>query len=64
MIKSEICQKQSFDIITMTPRGTLGLCFVHIEKLMTHLAVYPLPCSYITSLLAHCRGYISSHDGL
>ena len=35
MIKLEICQKQSFDIITMTPRGTLGLRFVHIDQLMT-----------------------------
>ena len=31
IIKLEICQKQAFDIITMKPRGTLGLCFVHID---------------------------------
>ena len=31
VIKLKICQKQAFDIITMTPRGTLGLCFVHID---------------------------------
>ena len=42
MIKLEICQKHPFDIITMTPRGTLGLSFVHIEQLMTHPAVYHL----------------------
>ena len=40
MIKLEICQKQPFDIIAMTPRGTLGLSFVHIDQLMTHPAVY------------------------
>ena len=27
----------------MTPRGTLGLCCVHIAQLMTHPAVYTLP---------------------
>ena len=43
MIISEICQKQPFDIIAMTPRGTLGLCYVHIAQLMTHPVVYALP---------------------
>ena len=43
MITSEICQKQPFDIIVMTPRGTLGLCCVHIAQLMTHPAVNTLP---------------------
>ena len=56
MIKLEICQKQPFDIIAMTPRGTLGLSFVHIDQLMTDPAVYRLPCSYVTNLLAYCRG--------
>ena len=27
----------------MTPRGTLGLCCVHIAQLMTHPAIYTLP---------------------
>ena len=27
----------------MTPRGTLGLCFVYIVQLMTHTVVYTLP---------------------
>ena len=27
----------------MTPRGTLGLCCVHISQLMTHPAIYTLP---------------------
>ena len=27
----------------MTPRGTLGLCFVYIAQLVTHPAVYTLP---------------------
>ena len=43
MITLEICQKQPFDMMAMTPRGTLGLCFVHIDQLMTHPAVYTLP---------------------
>ena len=43
MITLEICQKQPFDIIAMTPRGTLGLCCVHIAELMTHPADYTLP---------------------
>ena len=43
MIKLEICQKQPFDMIAMTPRGTLGLCCVHIAQLMTHPAIYTLP---------------------
>ena len=43
MIILNICQKQPFDIIAMTPRGTLGLCCVHIVQLVTHPAVYTLP---------------------
>ena len=43
MITLKIYQKQSFDIIAMTPRGTLGLCCVHIAQLVTHPAVYTLP---------------------
>ena len=43
MVILEICQKQPFDIIAMTPRGTLGLCCAHIAQLMTHLAIYTLP---------------------
>ena len=43
LIILEICQKQPFDIIAMTPRGTLGLCYVHIAQLMTHPAIYTLP---------------------
>ena len=43
MITLEICQKQPFDIKTMTPRGTLGLCCVHVAQLMTNRAVYTLP---------------------
>ena len=43
MIILEICQKQPFDIMAMTPRGTLGLCCVHIAQLVTHPAVYTLP---------------------
>ena len=43
MIILEICPKQSFDIIAITPRGTLGLCCVHIAQLMTDTAIYTLP---------------------
>ena len=39
----EIYQKQPFDIIAMTPRGTRGLCCIHIAQLMTHPAVCTLP---------------------
>ena len=40
----EICLKQPFDIIAMrnTPRGTLGLCGIHIAQLVTHPAIYTL----------------------
>ena len=43
MMKLEICQKQPFDIIAMTPRRTLGLWCVRIAQLLTHPAVYTLP---------------------
>ena len=39
----EICQKQPFDIIAMTSRGTLWLCCIRIAQLMTHPGVYTLP---------------------
>ena len=42
MIILEICQKQPFGIIAMTPRGTLELCCVHMAQLMIHPAVYTL----------------------
>ena len=43
MIILEICQKQLFDIIAVRPRGTLGLCCVHIAQIMTHQTVSTLP---------------------
>ena len=73
MIILEICQKQPFDIIAMTPRGTLGLCCVHIAQLMTHSAVYTLPftlqlCCKPPGILQRVtksqKVHISSHDGL
>ena len=73
MITLEICQKQSFDIIAMTPRGTLGLCCVHIAQLMTHLAIYTLPftlqlCYKPLGILQRVtksqKVHISSHDVL
>ena len=36
-------KKNLFDIVGITPRGTLGLCSIQIPQLMTHLAVYTLP---------------------
>ena len=30
-------------MIAVTPRGTLGLCCVHITQLMTHPAIYTIP---------------------
>ena len=39
----EICKKQPFDIIAMTPRRTLGLCYVQIAQLLADPAVYSLP---------------------
>ena len=38
----EICQKQPFDIISIKPRRTFGLCCVYIAQLATHRAVYTL----------------------
>ena len=73
MIILEICQKQPFDIIAMTPRGTLGLCCVHIAQLVTHPAVYTLPftlqlCYKPLGILQRVtksqKVHISSHDVL
>ena len=73
MITLEICQKQTFDIIAVTPRGTLGLCCVHIAQLMTHLAIYTLPftlqlCYKRLGILQRItksqKVHISSHDVL
>ena len=69
----EICQKQPFDIIAMTPRGTLGLCCVHIAQLMTHPAIYTAPftlklCYKPLGILKRVtksqKVHISSHDEL
>ena len=57
----------------MTPRGTLGLCCVHIAQLMTHPAVYTLPftlqlCYKPLGILQRVtksqKVHISSHDVL
>ena len=73
MIKLEICPKQPFDIIAMTPRGTLGLCCLQIAQLMTHPAVYTLPftlqlCYKPLDILQRVtksqKVHISSHDVL
>ena len=73
MIPLAICQKQPFDIIAMTPRGTLGLCCVHIAQLMTHPAIYTTPftlqlCYKPLGILQRVaksqKAHISSHDGL
>ena len=73
MITFETCQKQPFDIIAMTPRGTIGLCCVHIAQLMTHPGVYTLPftlqlCYKRLGILQRVtkgpKVHISSHDVL
>ena len=73
MITLEICQKQRFDITAMTPRGTFGLCCVHIAQLITHPAVYTLPfilqlCYKPLGILQRItksqKVHISSHDVL
>ena len=57
----------------MAPRGTLGLCCVHIAQLMTHPAIYTPP--FTLQLFYKPSGimqrttksqevYISSRDGL
>ena len=57
----------------MTPRGTLGLCSIHIAQLMTHPAVYTLPftlqlCYKPLGILQRVtksqKVHMSSHDGL
>ena len=69
----EICQKNPFDIIAMTTRGTLGLCCVHIVQLMTQPAVYTLPCTLqlrykplgmLQRVTKSQKVHISSHDAL
>ena len=73
MIIFNISQKQPFDIIVMTPRGTLGLCFVPIAQLVTHPAVYTLPftlqlCYKPLDILQRVtksqKVRVSSHDAL
>ena len=73
MRRLEICQKQPFDIIAMTPRGTLGLYCVHIAQLVIHAAVYILPftlqlCYKPIGILQRVtksqKIHISSHDVL
>ena len=72
MIILEICKKP-FDIIAITPRGTPGLCCVHIAQLMTHPAVCTLPftlqlCYKPLGILQRInksqKVHISSHDVL
>ena len=71
MVILDIFQKQPFDIIAMTPRGTLGLCCAHIAQLMTHPATYTLPftlqlCYKPLGMLQRVtrseKVHISSHD--
>ena len=71
MIILEICGKQPFYNIAMTPRGTLGLCCVHIAKLMTHVAVNALPFTLqlcytplgiLQKVTKNQKAQISSHD--
>ena len=71
MIIFENFQKQKpFDITAMSPRGTLGLCCVHIAQLMTHLAISTLPFTLylcykpsgiLQSVTKSQEGHTSSH---
>ena len=53
----EICQKDPFDIIALTPRGTLGLCCVQIaqnnEWLIRLFTQYRLP--FIYQIMMDCE---------
>ena len=69
----EICQKEPFDIIEMTPRRTLGLCCVHIVQLVTYQAVYSLrftmqlcykPLGILKRRTKSQKVYLSNHDVL
>ena len=51
MVILEIYQKQPFDFIAMTPRGTLGLRCAHIAQLMTHPAGYLPNTVYLAVML-------------
>ena len=73
MIILETCQKQPFDIIAMTRRGTLRLCCVHIAQLMTNPAIYTLlltlqlcykPPGILQRVTKSQKVHISSHDEL
>ena len=66
----KIYQKQLFDIIAMTPRGTLWLCCIHIAQLVIHSAVYTLPFTLqllfgiLQRVTKSQKVFISSHDVL
>ena len=57
----------------MTPRGALGLCCLYIAQLMTHTAIYTLPCTLqlcykpldmLQSVTKSQRVHTSIHDRL
>ena len=57
----------------MTPRGTLGLCCVHIAQLMTHPAIYTTPFTLqlyykplgiLQRVTKRQKVHISNHNGL
>ena len=57
----------------MTPRGTLGLCCVHIAQLVTHAAIYTTPFTLqlcykplgiLQKITKSQKVDISNHDGL
>ena len=68
-----MCWQDPFDIIAMTPRGTLGLCCVDITQLTTHRAIYTLPfalqlcykpLAILQRVTKNQKVHILSHDGL
>ena len=73
MIILKICQKNSLDIIAMTPWRILGLYCAHIAQLMTHLAIYTLlftlklcckPLDILQRVTKSQKVHISKDDGL
>ena len=72
MVILEIFEKP-FNIIAMTPRGTLGLCCAYIAQLMTHAAIYILlftlqlcykPLGVLQRVTKSQKVHTSSHDEL
>ena len=73
MVILEIFQKQTFDVIAMIPRWTLGFCCTHIAQLMIYPAIHTLPFTLqlcykalgiVQRVTKNQKVQISSHDQL